>query len=392
MKVASFGRTAAILSVASLALVACGSDDNGDDNGTEDNDAVDETNTDDNGADEGDDAASGGDIDYSSLSGNLSGAGASSFQLAIQEWVIEFGMESDGANVDYDAVGSGDGRAQFLNGAASFAGSDALMSDEEYESSQERCGADGAFHIPTAILPIAVAYNLEGVDELNLDGETIAAIFAGEITSWDDEAIAEHNEGVDLPSTPITVVHRQDSSGTTENFTDYLYQATDAWTWEADSEWPSEISAETGDGTSGVVEAANSTDGTITYADAEQAVQGGLSTAAVYIGGDYVPFSPEAAGQAVTSSDLRGGQASNDLGFDLARDTDEAGVYPIVQVAYTIWCNEYDSAEEAELAQGFAHYITSAEAQQIAADEAGAAPLNEDLISQAHEAISQISG
>lgn len=369
MKASSFGRAAAILSVASLALVACG---------------------DGNGADDG--AADNGEADTSGLSGNLSGAGASSFQLAIQEWVIEFGMETDGVNVDYDAVGSGDGRAQFLQSAVSFAGSDALMSDEEYEESTERCGPDGAFHIPTAILPIAVAYNLEGVDELNLDGETIAGIFSGEITSWDDDAIAEHNDGVDLPDTPITVVHRQDSSGTTENFTDYLYQATDTWTWEPDSEWPSEVSAETGDGTSGVIEAANSTDGTITYADAEQAVQGGLSAASVEVGGEFTPFSPEAAGQAVEASELRGGQAENDLGYDLARDTDEAGVYPIVQVAYTIWCNEYADAEEAELAQGFAEYITSAEAQQIAADEAGAAPLSDELIEQAHEAISQISG
>lgn len=373
MKVASFGRVAAILSVASLALVAC----NGDDNGAEENGTVDENGN-------GNDAPA-------DLSGSLSGAGASSFQLAIQEWQIEFEAEH-GTPVDYDAVGSGDGRANFLNGAVSFAGSDALMSDDEYAESQERCGDNGAFHIPTAILPIAVGFNLDGVDELNLDGETIAAIFAGEITSWDDDAIAEHNDGVDLPSTAITVVHRQDSSGTTENFTDYLEQATDTWTWEADSEWPGDISAETGDGTSGVIEAALSADGTITYADAEQAVQGGLSTVAVEIGGDYVPFSPEAAGQAVASSDLQGGQADNDLGFDLARDIDEEGAYPIVQVAYTIWCNEYSDAAEADLARAFAEYIVSEEAQQIAADQAGAAPLNEDLISQAQDSISQISG
>ncbi|WP_022873103.1 phosphate ABC transporter substrate-binding protein PstS [Nesterenkonia alba] len=372
MKAASFGRAAAILSAASLALVACG--DNGDDNGNGNGNGGDDNGT-----------------DTSELSGSLSGAGASSFQLAIQEWVIEFEADT-GVTVDYDAVGSGDGRANFLNGAVSFAGSDALMDDDEYAESQERCGEDGAFHIPTAILPIAVAFNLEGVDELNLDGETIAQIFAGEITSWDDEAIAEHNDGVDLPDTEITVVHRQDSSGTTENFTDYLNQATDTWTWEADSEWPGEISAETGDGTSGVVEAANSTDGTITYADAEQAVQGGLSTVAVEVGGEYTEFSPEAAGQAVAASELRGGQADNDMGFDLARDTEEVGAYPIVQVAYTIWCNEYDDADEADLARAFAEYIVSEEAQQIAADEAGAAPLNEELTEQAQDAVSQISG
>lgn len=387
MKASILGRSAAILSIASLALVAC-SGDNGDEDTTTDDTGTEDTGTDENGADEGEEES---DDAGAELSGSLSGAGASSFQLAIQEWQIEF-EAANGTPIDYNAVGSGDGRAAFLNGSVSFAGSDALMSDEEYESSKDRCGDEGAFHVPTAILPIAVAFNLEGVDELNLDGETIAAIFSGEITSWDDDAIAEHNEGVELPSTPITVVHRQDSSGTTENFTDYLEQATDTWTWEADSEWPGDISAETGDGTSGVIEAALSTDGTITYADAEQAVQGGLSTASVEVGGEYVPFSPEAAGQAVASSELRGGQAENDLGFELDRATEEAGSYPIVQVAYTIWCNEYSDADEAALAQAFAEYIVSPDAQNLAADQAGSAPLNEDLTSQAQDSISQISG
>nr|WP_232532886.1 phosphate ABC transporter substrate-binding protein PstS [Nesterenkonia alkaliphila] len=384
------------MSVASLALVACNGDDteNGDDNGTDENDTVDTDNGDDTDAEETDEdnGEASGDMDYSSLSGDLSGSGASSFQLAIQEWALEFPNLTAGVNVDYDAVGSGDGRANFLNGADSFAGSDALMSDEEFAQSQERCGENGAFHLPTAILPIAVGVNLEGVDSLVLDGETIAQIFAGEITSWDDEAIASLNDGVDLPDTAITVVHRQDSSGTTENFTDYLNQATDTWTWEADSEWPGEVSAETGDGSSGVISAAQSVDGAITYVDAQQAEDGGLTLVELEIGGETSAPSAEAAAQAVASSELRGGQAENDMGFELARATDEPGAYPIVQVAYTIWCNEYDSAEEAELAAGFAHYITSAEAQQIAADVAGAAPLNDDLISQAHEAISQISG
>lgn len=363
MNILSCGRAAAALSIAALGLTACG----------------------------GGSASEGAEGEGGDLSGSINGAGASSFQLAIQEWVMEFDA-NQGVQVDYDAVGSGTGRSQFLSGAVTFAGSDALMSDEEYEESTQRCGAEGAFHIPTAILPIAVAFNLEGVDELNLDAETTAQIFAGEITSWDDPAIAEHNPEADLPETAITVVHRQDSSGTTENFTDYLAQASETWEWEADSEWPSEVSAETGDGTSGVIESALSTDGTITYADAEQAVQGGLNTAAIQVGEDYVSFSPEAAGNAVEASELRGGQAENDLGFELARDTEEADVYPLVQVAYTLWCNEYGDADEADRARAFAEYIISEDAQQIAADEAGAAPLPEELTTQAEESVSQITG
>lgn len=209
MKVERFGRAAAILSVASIALVACGG--NGDNGG--------------------------GDAADSDVSGNLTGSGASSFQVAMEEWQFEFGDQTD-ASVDYNAVGSGQGRSEFLSGAVDFAGSDAVMDDDEYEQSTERCGADGAFHLPAAILPIGVAVNLEGVDTVNLDADTLADIFSGEITSWDDPAIAEHNEDADLPDTPITVIHRSDDSGTTENFTEYLEQASTTWGYEPTASGP----------------------------------------------------------------------------------------------------------------------------------------------------------
>lgn len=363
MKVERFGRAAAILSVASVALVACGG--NGDNGGGE------------------------GEAADSDVSGNLTGSGASSFQVAMEEWQFEFGDQTE-ASVDYNAVGSGQGRSEFLSGAVDFAGSDAVMDDTEYEESTERCGADGAFHIPAAVLPIGVAVNLEGVDTVNLDADTLADVFAGEITSWDDPAIAEHNEDADLPDTPITVIHRSDDSGTTENFTEYLEQASSTWEWEADGEWPGDVSAESADGTSGVVDAVNGQEGAITYADAGQ-IPDDLAMVAVEVGGEYSEVSPEAAGQAVEASDRLEGQAENNVAFELSRDTEEAGAYPIVQVAYTIWCNEYDSQEDADLAAAFASYVVSEEAQDLGAEVAGAAPLPEELRTEAEDAIGQIS-
>ncbi len=383
MKAAFGRRVSGIAAIGALALVlaACGgdSDNGGNDTG--------------NGSENGSNGDEGGEngSDFSSLTGNLRGSGASSFQLAIQEWQIEFPMLTDGAVVDYNAVGSGTGRAEFLSSTVDFAGSDAALSDEEYEQSIDRCGPDGAFHIPTAILPIAVAANLPGVEELNLDADTIAGIFAGEITTWDAPEIADQNEGADLPDTSITVIHRSDDSGTTGNFTDYLASAApEVWTWESSGEWPSEVSAESADGTSGVTQAASGSEGAITYADAGQ-IPEGLVIANVEVGGEYTELTPEAAGQAVAASDRVEGQAPNNMAFDLNREIDEAGAYPIVQVAYTIWCNTYDNEETAALAQGFANYIVSEEAQAIAETEAGASPLNDDLRSQAEESISAIS-
>lgn len=396
VKVGFSRRVAGIASIGAMALVlaACNGDTGNDDNNGADpgNGAA----TEDDGADQNgaDDNSTGnnpeGNGELSSLSGNLTGSGASSFQLAIQEWVIEFPELTDGANVDYNAVGSGTGRAEFLSEAVDFAGSDAVMDDEEYEQSVGRCGPDGAFHIPTAIIPIAVAANLPGVEELNLSPQVIGEIFAGEIDTWNAPAIAEHNDGVDLPDTSITVIHRSDDSGTTSNFTDFLAATSDAWTWEADGEWPSEATAESADGTSGVVQATTVQEGGVTYADAAN-VPADLVIANVEVGGEYTELSPDAAGSAVAASDRVAGQAPNNMAFELTRDTEEIGAYPIVQVAYTIWCNEYGDAETADLARGFADYIVSAEAQSLAEAEAGASPLTDELRSEAQDAIAQIS-
>lgn len=368
MTVTTFSRAAAILSMASLTLVACGEANNP-------------------GGENGDD----GNGEAAEVQGTLSGGGASSQEAAMTAWTNGFAAESPDAQVNYASVGSGAGRDGFLGGEYDWAGSDSAMEDEEWEQSQEICGSDGAFHIPAYISPIAVAVNIDGVDDtLNLDAETLAGIFSGEIDTWDDEAIAEHNEDVDLPDTPITVVHRADDSGTTDNFTEYLAEAApEAWEWEADDVWPSDIAAESAQQTSGVVDLTSQTDGAITYADASQI--GDLTSVAVQVGDDYVEYTPEAAADAVASSTPVEGQAPNNMAVELDRDTDEEGAYPIVLVAYNIFCNEYSDQESADLATAFAEYLVSEDGQQTAEEAAGNAPMSEDLRSEAEEAISEIT-
>ena len=390
MKVASFGRAAAILSVASLALVACGGDNGNDGEETPTDEAT--TEATDNGTEGGEEEEASGDLPSAAdISGNFYGGGASSHETAMLEWISEFEGQSGGAAVEYASVGSGNGRSGFLAGEYQFAGSDAVMDEGEYEDSTNQCGPDGAFHLPTYIAPIGVAINLEGVDEnVNLDADTLGSIFSGEITSWDDEAIAEHNPDLDLPSTNITVVHRQDTSGTTENFTEYLAAASSTWEWDANGEWPSEATSESAQGTGGVIGLASEIDGAITYADAGR-IDDNFVTVNVEVGGEYTEISSEAAAAVVSASEPAGGGAPNDMAFEIARDTEEAGTYPIIQIAYTIWCNEYPSQDDADFAQAFAAYIVSEEAQQLAADVAGSAPISEELREEALEAIGQIS-
>src|SRR5699024_9896222 len=167
-------------------------------------------------------------------SGTIAGSGASSQANAVEGWVAGFMETNPAATVTYAPTGSGTGVEQFLNSAVDFAGSDAALTPEELQAAQKRCGGN-VLKLPLNISPIPMNYNLPGLNDkhLNLQPETIAKIFAGEITDWNDPEIAETNPEVDLPDTQIVPVSRSDDCGTSENFTESLCAAApEAWTDE----------------------------------------------------------------------------------------------------------------------------------------------------------------
>lgn len=324
------------------------------------------------------------------LSGTVSGGGASSQEAAQNAWRAGFQGENPDVQVNYDPIGSGGGREQFIGGGFSFAGTDSYLSEEdgEVQGATERCG-DGFIEVPNYVSPIAVVFNVDGVDELQLSPETLAAIFNDEITTWNDPAIAEDNPDADLPDAPITAVHRSDESGTTENFTNYLGTvAPDAWPHGEVGEWP--INAgEAGNGTSGVVSAVTNGSNTIGYADASQA--GDLGTALIGVGDDFVGPTPEAAAQILRVSPRVEGRPETSMAFDLDYKTEEADAYPIVLTSYLVACTSYEDAEEGELVKGYLSYILSEEGQQTAAENAGSAPLSDELASEAQELVDGIT-
>ena len=235
-----------------------------------------------------------------------------------------------------------------------------------------------------------MAYNLPGVEGLQLDPATIAGIFAGDITNWTDPAIADQNPDAELPDTTINPVHRSDDSGTTENFTDYLTQAAgDAWPYDVIETWPTEAGGEGAQGTSGVIQAVNAGEGAIGYADASQV--GDLGTVAVKVGEEYVPYSPEAAAKILEVSEPAADRPEGDFAFDLTRDTTAEGVYPIVLVSYHIVCLQYEDQATADLVKAFMLYTGSEEGQQAAADAAGSAPISQDLRDQFTPVIESIT-
>jgi phosphate transport system substrate-binding protein len=314
--------------------------------------------------------------DGPTLSGELAGIGSSAQEVGVQAWAAGFQTINEGVTVTYDPAGSGAGREAFQAGAVGYAGSDRAFTAEEIaEGPFDGCvEGTGIIQLPAYISPIAVIFNIEGIDTLNMDAATIAGLFAGEITTWNDPAIAALNEGVDLPDLPVTPVHRADDSGTTENFTDYLSQAApEVWTYEADGEWPLQ-SGEAAQGTSGVVAAVEGGQGTIGYADASRAE--GFGTVAVQIGDEFVTFSPEAAAAIVDASPREEGRTEGDLSVALDRTPDEAA-YPIVLVAYSIACEEYVNADLAPLVKGFLNYAISPEGQDASAEAAGSAPISD---------------
>jgi phosphate transport system substrate-binding protein len=328
----------------------------------------------------------------STLSGTISGGGSSAQEVAVQTWAVGFQTANPEVTVNYDPAGSGAGRESFQAGAFPFAGSDrAFTIDEIAEGPFDGCveGTD-IIQLPTYISPIAVIFSIEGIDSLNLSPDVIAGLFAGTITNWNDPAIAALNEGVELPDLAVTPVHRADDSGTTENFTDYLFQAAPSvWTEEPDGVWPF-ASGEAAQGTSGVVAAVAGGNGTVGYADASRAAEEGLATAAVQVGDEFVPFSPEAAAAIVDAAPLAEGRGDGDLTFVLDRASDAAGVYPIVLVAYMIACQEYADPAVAPLVKGFLEYVASPEGQDAAAAQAGSAPISDSLREQVDAAIALI--
>ncbi|MET0783132.1 phosphate ABC transporter substrate-binding protein PstS [Leifsonia flava] len=362
MKLKRFGAPVVLAVVATIALSSCAANE---------------------------DAAPAASETTSSLTGTLNAAGASSQQAAQEAWVAGFQTANPDVTVNYDPSGSGAGREAFISGGVDFAGSDSALNDEEIAGTFAACAPDTkAVDLPVYISPIAVVFNVEGVDELSLDAATIAHIFKGDITKWNDPAIAALNDGVTLPDANITAVHRSDDSGTTKNFADYLNQvAPDVWDQKPADPFPYQT-GEGAQGTSGVIDAVTNGTNTIGYADASRA--GDLGVVKIKVGDEFVAPSAEGAAAVVDDSPAVEGREANDLAVKLERTTTDPSHYPLVLVSYAIVCPEYADAAQAELVKAYVGYIASADGQTVAADAAGSSPLSTELQGKVADVVASI--
>jgi phosphate transport system substrate-binding protein len=364
----NFKRTAAILgvvAVGSATLVACGDSDNGSTDTTADV------------AIEG----------LSGTTGQLVGEGASSQQNAMDYFGQKYQAAVSGATLAYTASGSGSGRTNFVGGQVAFAGSDSPLSDDQVDPAAERCGGNEAWHLPFVIGPVAIAYNLEGVEDLNLSIPTVAQIFKGEITNWNDEAIAAENEGVELPDTPISVVYRSDESGTSDNFQKFLGAAAgDVWETEG-QQFPSAV-GEGANGSNGVATQVTAIDGGITYVESGFALQQGLGIANLDFGAGPVELNTESVGVALDNLEFVSEGHDMVVDTDALFASDTEGAYPLILTTYEIVCSAgYDETTSAMVKD----FLTVAlEYQDEGLEELGYIPVtgaHADRLAEAVEAI-----
>jgi phosphate transport system substrate-binding protein len=315
------------------------------------------------------------------LSGTLNGSG-STFQLVYQQTAIQsFKSVQPNMTVNYGGGGSGKGRTDLASGVVNFAGSDSTIPAAETANFKGKT----VLYFPLFLGPITVSYNLSGVSSLKLDATTLAEIFSGKITSWNNSAIAALNSGVSLPSTPITIAVRSDSSGTTQNFSLYLEKAAGtAWTLGSSStiKWPG--TARAGMGNGGVAQIVKSTPGAIGYVDYADAKASALSFASIKnSSGSYIAPSPESASAAGSGITI-----APDLTFH-AVNSPSPQAYPITYQSWVLVYAMQSSANDAAMLKAYIGYLIGAGQQQLSG--LGYAPLPASLQQQAQAQLSMIT-
>jgi phosphate transport system substrate-binding protein len=310
-------------------------------------------------------------------SATLNGDG-STFQLGFNQVVIgAFKPVQKAVTINYQGNGSGAGRTDFVNGVVDFAGTDA-----QYKATDPQ--PKGAyFYFPTVVAPITVSYNLSGV-KLKLSADTIAKIFQGQITTWDDAAIKTDNPKAKLPSTKITVVHRSDSSGTTANFTNFLTKAAvGTWTLGSGStvSWPAGTQGATGN--SGVASLVKSTSGAVGYVDFSDANASDLTFAAVKnSSGKYIV--PNLVSAAAAAS---GATVNANLTYDPINAAG-AAAYPITSPTWILVYQNQTDANKGAAIKAFLNYIYT-NGQKLASS-VDYAPLPKPLLKQALTQVRKI--
>jgi phosphate transport system substrate-binding protein len=345
--------------IAAMSLTACGSDNNA---GTSSSGA--------SGSASGSASASAADCGGKN---SVTAEGSTAQQNAIAEFNKVWGQTCSGKTLAYNPTGSGAGVDQFIAKQVDFAGSDSALANDQIQKAADRCGGNPAWNLPLVFGPVAMSFNVDGVDKLVVNADVVAKIFQGQIKKWNDPAIAALNSGATLPDADIKPIYRSDSSGTTDNFQRYLGAAAPAaWTKGAGKEFQGGA-GEGAQKSSGVVQAIQATPGAIGYVEKGFAQQAGLKLAAIDSGAGPVELTDETTAKAVDTAKFKA--EGNDLSLDLDAlyASKEAGSYPLMLATYEIVCSKGYDADTAAAVKSF--LTVSANQGQANLSAAGYVPL-----------------
>lgn len=262
------------------------------------------------------------------VTANLKGSGATFPNPLYQTWIAVYKKVNPDVTISYQSVGSGQGQTDFVRYLTDFGGTDSVLSDARIKAE-----APDTLHVPTVLGAVVPTYNLSGVSaQLRFSPDTLAGIYLGKITNWNDSAIAADNPGVALPKRKITVVYRSDGSGTTAVWTDYLTKISADWKTKVGAgtavRWPVGIG---GPGNAGVTSTVLRTDGAIGYVELVYALGNKLP----------VPLIKNAAGNFVSptlenvSSAAAGVEIPADLRVSIT-NAQGANSYPIAAFTYIL--------------------------------------------------------
>src|SRR4051794_15843517 len=320
-------------------------------------------------------------------SGKLQAEGSTAQANAITQAIANYQSTCNNkASIEYNPTGSGAGIENFSGGLDDFAGSDAALDDTEASAAAKRCNGNPAWNLPMVVGPVALVYNLDGVDKLVLTPKVAAEIFTGKIKKWNDPQIAKLNSGASLPSDNITVFFRSDESGTTQNVETFLKEAGQGvWTKEPSKSW-----AGVGEGknkSSGIAQAIASTKNSISYDEWSYAKNSKLAMAQLDNGAGPVELTAQNVGNAVSGAKVIGD--GNDLKLQLQYSGTKAEAYPLLLVTYEIVCSQGLDADKTKLEKDFLSYMAS-EQNQSSLEQLGYAPLPNELRTKVSSAIQAI--
>ena len=313
---------------------------------------------------------------------NMTGAGSSFIYPLMSKWSYEY-SKVKGVQVNYQSVGSGAGIQQLLNHTVDFGASDAPMTTEMMSKAK-----GPILHFPMTMGAVVVTYNVDGISTgLKLDANTLASIFLGEITHWNDPAIAKLNpEMTTLPDTAITIVHRSDGSGTTNIFTDYLTKVSTRWAGTVGKgtavKWPVGVGGKGNEAVAGLV---RKLPGSIGYVELAYVLQNKMNYALIKNrAGKYPEPSIES-----TSSAADGAMAKMPADFRVSfTNASGAGSYPIC--GFT-WVLAYQNAANAEQGKTLVDFLNWAVTDgQAMAPDLHYAPLPAPLVEKIQAAIKTI--